>query len=288
MVRCETGFGVFITTRSILVPMPFFCSPFEKVLIRCNSLVGTANHSSNYAANLQRHQINSGWGSLKCKARVWFCYIHRASQNKLLSELLDLALPSPVGCLLIIAGLQRWFKQAPMLGAESSNSESNFVLGHPVLCSCDPSSILEWILCFVSSFQSFFQINNCLTRCCFRDIGFDLCIPAPPMNNQRPQWIDGGPASSFKASEIRARPGWEVLQLLLKRTGRGKSASLCGHDLPIIQTAPSAYYCSGGPSLNITAAKVFEEIMRACYIYKRERKQESRHSTIWIYNCAMG
>ena len=163
------------------------------MLIRCNSLVGTANHSSNYAANLQRHQINSGWGSLKCKARVWFCYIHRASQNKLLSELLDLALPSPVGCLLIIAGLQRWFKQAPMLGAESSNSESNFVLGHPVLCSCEQSFGLTFVFCLIISIL--FRINNCLTRCCLRDIGLHLCIPAPPMNNQRPKWVDGGPAS---------------------------------------------------------------------------------------------
>ena len=143
---------------------------------------------------------------------------------------------------------------------------------------------LNFVFCLIISIL--FQINNCLTRWCLRDIGLD--IPAPLMNNQRPKWVDGGSASSFKASEIRARPGWVVLQLLLKRTGRGQSASLCGHDLPIIQSAPSAYYCSGGPSLNITAAKVFEEIMRACYIYKRERKQESRHSTIWIYNCAMG
>ena len=157
MVWFETEFGLFITTRSILGPMPFFCSPPIEVPMRCNSLVGTSKHSLNYAANLQRHQINSGWGSLKCKARVWFCYIHRASQNKLLSELLDLALPSPVGCLLIIAGLQRGFKQAPLIGAEFSNSKSDFVLGHPVLCGCDPSSLLDWILCFVSSFQSYFR-----------------------------------------------------------------------------------------------------------------------------------
>ena len=154
MVRFETEFGVFITTRSILVPMPFFCSPFEKVLMRCNSLVGTANHSSNYAANLQRHQINRGWGSLKYKARVWFCYIYRASQKKLLSELLALAFPSPVGCLL----LQDYREDSSRHPApESSNSEGNYVLGHPVLCSCDPSSLLEWILCFVSSFQSYLR-----------------------------------------------------------------------------------------------------------------------------------
>ena len=145
---------------------------------------------------------------------------------------------------------------------------------------------MNFVFCLIISIL--FQINNCLTRCCLRDIWLDLYIPAPPMNNQRPKWVDGGPASSFKTSEIRTRPGWVVLQLVLKRTGRGQSASLCGHDLPIIQSAPSAYYCSGGPSLNITAAKVFEEIMRACYIYKRERKQESRHWKIWIYNCAMG
>ena len=145
---------------------------------------------------------------------------------------------------------------------------------------------MNFVFCLIISIL--FEINNCLTRCCLRDIWLDLYIPAPPMNNQRPKWVDGGPASSFKASEIRTRLGWVVLQLVLKRTGRGQSASLCGHDLPIIQSAPSAYYCSGGPSLNITAAKVFEEIMRAFYIYKRERKKEIRHWTTEIYNCAMG
>ena len=40
----------------ILGPMPFFCSPPIEVPMRYNSLVGTAKHSLNYAANLQRHK----------------------------------------------------------------------------------------------------------------------------------------------------------------------------------------------------------------------------------------